>query len=230
MIKLKSYTLNQLNNYCLALVGVIHYLPTPDPIGHEDITAVDKARKLYKTSFPLSKHIHPKSSVVIPIGVKLIHKRYQSHFIQASFGGFNVGISSTFSPTVHDLQRFQENPEKAVLALEEDFPLLIFWNLGAFYNKTLATAPTFKFVLKNSNQTSKEVFTLKSLYKIGLFHSVYSYKAYQQSLEHKAKPTFVLKHFGECKVPKDNNFLFGALNRDYTFSYLFCQDNPKYDY
>lgn len=230
MLKLKSYTLNQLNNYCLAVAGVIHYLPTSAPIGREGITAVDKARKLYKTSFPLSKHIHLKSSIVIPIGIKLVHKRYQSHFIQASFGCFNVGISKVFSPTVHELQKFQENPEKAALALEEDFPLLVFWNLGAFYNKTLATAPTFSFVLKNSNQTSKEVFTLKSLYKIGLFHSVYSYKEYQRNLENKAKPIFFLKHFGECKIPKDNNFLFGALNRDYTFSYLFCQDNPKYVY
>lgn len=230
MLKLKSYTLNQLNNYCLTIAGVIHYLPANQLVEHEETNAVAKARKLYKTSFPLSRHIHPKSSVVIPIGVKLVHKRFQSHFTQASFGCFNVGISNSFSPTIEDLQRFQENPEKAVLALEEDFPLLIFWNLGAFYNKKLANAMTFNFVLKNSNQNSKEVFTLKSLYKIGLFHSVYSYTEFQQDLENKAKPTFFLKHFGECKIPKDNNFLFGALNRDYTFSYLFCQDNPKYVY
>lgn len=224
MINLKAYTLDQLNNYHLAIVGVLHYLPTPRLVGYEEDAIITAAREKFETSFPPSKYKHTKCSVTIPIGVKLVAKRYKDDFVQASFGCFNLENYE------EDLEAYESNSETNNLVLQEDFPLLIFWNLGAFYAKANANKPAFEFILENSHLTSKRTFTLNFLYRLGLFHSTCSYVEFQNDPEDKAPPTFFLKHFGKCRVPQDNNYLFGALDNDYTFSYLFCQDNPKYVY
>jgi len=103
MIKLKSYTLNQLNNYHLALVGVIHYLPTTRIIGGKN-NLIENARAEFKTSFPPYKYAHSKCSVIIPIGVKLVSKRYRDDFVQASFGCFNLENYEVQLTDVGDLQ------------------------------------------------------------------------------------------------------------------------------
>ena len=229
MIKLKAYTLNQLNNYHLAIVGVNHYLPTIKPMGIENDN-VEYMREKFETSFPQWKHVRSKCSVTIPIGIKFVSKRYRDNFVQASFGCFNLENYEVRPTDLDELEEYEDNPETHALVLQKDFPLLMFWNLGGFYNKNNDTAPAFDFVLENAYPNSERTFTLNSLYKLGLFHSTYSYSEQQANLEEEAKPTFFLKHFGSCRLPKDNNYLFGALNDDYTFSYLFCQDNPKYVY
>lgn len=228
MVNLKAYTLDQLNNYHFATVGVRHYLPTSKPIGGADTTIISNARKMFETSFPPSNYVYGNCSVTIPIGVKFVPKWHRDHFVEASYSCFNLKNSEVQCPDMDELKAYQENPETNILVLQEDFPLLVFWNLGAFYNKIGANKLAFDFVLENSSRNSKRTFTLDYLYQAGLFHSTYSYSEYLADLEEEAKPTFFLKHFGSCKVPKDNNYLFGALNEDYTFSYMFCQDNPKY--
>ena len=229
MIKLKSYTLNQLNNYHLALVGVIHYLPTTTIIGGKN-NLIENAREEFKTSFPPYKYAHSKCSVIIPIGVKLVSKRYRDDFVQASFGCFNLENYEVHPTDVGNLQDYKNDPETHTVVLQEDFPLLMFWNLGAFYDRNNDTKPAFGVLLENSYLGSERTFTLNALFKLGLFHSTYSYEEHRTDLEEQAQPTFFLKHFGSCKVPKDNNYLFGALDGDFTFFYTFCQDNPKYDY
>lgn len=229
MIKLKAYTLNQLNNYHLAIVGVNHYLPTTHAVRYED-DVVEYARENFETSFPYYRNIHSKCTVTIPIGIKLVSKRYRDDFMQASFGCFNLENYEVQPASIDELEAYELDPETNTLVLQEDFPLLVFWNLGAFYSKNNDTKPAFDFVLENAYPNSERTFTLNSLYKLGLFHSTYSYAEHRADLEDEAKPTFFLKHFGSCRVPKDNNYLFGALKNDYTFSYLFCEDNPKYVY
>ena len=230
MVNLEAYTLDQLNSYHLAIVGVLHYLPTSRLVGYEEDAVITAAREKFKTSFPPSKYTHSKCSVTIPIGVKLVSKRYKDDFVQASFGCFNLENYEVQPSTTEDLEAYESDSETNILVLQEDFPLLVFWNSGAFYAKTIVNKPEFEFILENSHLTSERTFTLNSLYRLGLFHTTYSYAEHKDNLEDEAPPTFFLKHFGECRVPQDNNYLFGALNDDYTFSYLFCQDNPKYVY
>ena len=225
MVNLEAYTLDQLNNYHLAIIGVLHYLPTSRSAGYEE-DEITAAREKYKTSFPPSKHTHSKCSVTIPIGVKFISKRYRDNFVQASYGCFNLKNYEVQPSNLEDLKAYERNPETNFVVLREDFPLLVFWNLGAFFAKADVNKPAFEFILENSHLTSERTFTLNFLYRLGLFHSTYAYA--EQIYE--APPAFFLKHFGRCRVPQDNNYLFGALNDDYTFSYLFCQDNPKYVY
>ena len=226
MVNLKAYTLDQLNNYHLAIVGVLHYLPTSSLVGFEEDEIITAAREKYKTSFPPSKHTDVRCSVTIPIGVKFISKRYRDNFVQASYGCFNLQNYEVQYSTIEDLEAYESDPETNPIVLQEDFPLLIFWNLGAFYTKANANKSAFEIILENSHLTSERTFTLKYLYRLGLFHSTYSYVEHKRKDE--APPALFLKHFGKCRVPQDNNYLFGALNVDYTFSYLFCQDNPKY--
>ena len=230
MVNLKAYTLHQLNNYDLAIVGVLHYLPTSRLVGYKEDAVITAAREKFETSFPSSEYTHSKCSVTIPIGVKLVSKRHKDDFVQASFGCFNLENYEVQPSTTEDLEAYESDSETNILVLQEDFPLLVFWNSGAFYAKVNANKPAFEFILENSSQTSEKIFTLNFLYKLGLFHSTYSYTEIKVYSEAKAPPTFFLKHFGKCRVPQDNNYLFGALDDDYTFSYLFCQDNPKYVY
>ena len=231
MVNLKTYTLDQLNNYHLAIVGVLHYLPTSRVVVYvEEDAIITAARKKYKTSFPPSIRTHPVCSVTIPIGVKLVSKRYKDNFVQASFSCLNLENYEVQPSTIEELEAYESDPETNLVVLQEDFPLLIFWNLGAFYAKANTNKPAFEFILENSHLTSERTFTLNFLYRLGLFHSTYSYAESKDDLKDEAPPTFFLKHFGKCRVPQDNNYLFGALDDDYAFSYLFCQDNPKYVY
>ena len=230
MVNLKAYTLDQLNNYHLAIIGVLHYLPTSKPVGHEEDITITEARETFETSFPDGKYTHIKCSITIPIGVKLVSKQYRNNFVQASFGCYNLENYEVHPTDENELEAYEADPETNILVLSKDFPLLVFWNLGAFYSKIRSTEPAFEFILQNASPTSERTFTLNFLQKLGLFHSTYSYSEDRANLENEAKPTFFLKHFGKCRVPQDNNYLFGALNEDYTFSYLFCQDNPKYVY
>lgn len=230
MVNLKAYTLDQLNNYHLAIVGVLHYLPTSRLVKYKEDEIITAARKKYKTSFPSREYTHLRCSVTIPFGIKLVPKRYKDDFVQASYCCFNLENYEVYHPSIEDLEAYERDPEINLVVLQEDFPLLVFWNSGAFYAKAAANKPAFEFILENSSQTSERTFTLNFLYRLGLFHSTYSYAEHRDDLEDEAQPTFFLKHFGKCRVPQDNNYLFGALDNDYTFSYLFCQDNPKYVY
>lgn len=230
MVNLKAYTLDQLNNYHLAIVGVLHYLPTSRLVGYEEDAVITAAREKFETSFPSNKYAHSRCSVTIPIGVKLVAKRYKNDFVQASLSCFNLENYEVYPSSTKDLEAYESDPETNLEVFQEDFPLLVFGNSGAFYPKTNTNKPAFEFILENSHLASERTFTLNFLYRLGLFHSTYSCAEHRVGLEGEAQPTFFLKHFGKCRVPQDNNYLFGALNADYTFSYLFCQDNPKYVY
>lgn len=130
MVTLKAYTLEQLNNYHFATVGVRHYLPTSKPIGHSDITIISNARKMFETSFPPSDYIYGNCSVTIPIGVKFIPKCQRDHFVEASYSCFNLKNFEVQCPDMDELEAYQEDPEINTLVLQEDFPLLVVQKCG----------------------------------------------------------------------------------------------------